>query len=71
VVAREGGASVEIWRMASGEKRVLPASQVTVLEGAVGDGDGTLHGPGSRLDGEASRAVTAERASSLLLTLWS
>lgn len=71
VVAREGAASVEIWRMASGEKRVLPAAQVTVLEGAVGDGDGTVHGPGSRLDGEASRAVTAERASSLLLTLWS
>lgn len=70
VLAREGEASVEIWRMASGEKRVLPAAQVTVLEGAVGDGDGTVHGPGSRLDGEAARAVTAERASSLLLTLW-
>ena len=70
-IAREGEARVEIWRLAAGEAADLPTAQVTVLEGAVSQGDEALYGPGSRLDGEAARRVTAQTAASLLVTIWS
>ena len=70
-IAREGEARVEIWRLAAGEAADLPTTQVTVLEGAVSQGDEALYGPGSRLDGEAARRVTAQTAASLLVTIWS
>jgi hypothetical protein len=69
-IAREGEARVEIWRLAAGEAADLPVAQVTVLEGAVSQGDEALYGPGSRLDGEAARRVTAQTAASLLVTIW-
>ena len=69
-IAREGEARVEIWRLAAGEAAELPTAQVTVLEGAVSQGDESLYGAGSRLDGEAARRVTAQTAASLLVTIW-
>ena len=70
VVAQEGEARVEIWRLASGEAREMPAAQITVLEGAVSQGDDAVFGPGSRLDGEAPRRITAQNAATLLVTIW-
>ena len=71
VLAQEGAARVEIWRLAAGEARETPTAQITVLDGAVSQGDETVYGPGSRLDGEAPRRITAQTAASLLVTVWS
>jgi mannose-1-phosphate guanylyltransferase/mannose-6-phosphate isomerase len=69
-LAKEGEASVELWRLDAGERADMPPAQVTVLTGTVRDQDGALHGPGSRIDCEAAQVMEAESPSSLLVTVW-
>ncbi len=70
VLASEGAATVELWRLDAGETGELPAAQVTVLDGTVRTADGAVHGPGSRIDAEAAQSVVAVSAASLLVTVW-
>ena len=70
VLATEGEASVQLWRLEAGETGALPAAQVTVLSGAVRTADAAVHGPGAQMDCAQRQSVQAQTAASLLMTIW-